>query len=386
MDRSTTMQAVFSQFMANYQQHHRLTPAQTKVCRHIGMCRTAALGGQVVHCDHCPFEQVRYHSCRNRHCPQCQRRASLDWGDKQCRQVLPVPYFHLVFTLPHTLNPWLQLHPEVLYSCLFRAVWKTLKQFGADKKRLDGELGMTAVLHTWGQNLSQHVHLHCIVPGGALSAAGWHPSKGSYLFPVRALSRHFRGAMVSAIRNAAKRGKLHRINDPKQVDERLSQLMSHDWVVYSRSRIEHTESVVNYLARYSHKIAISDSRILDIGGEGVTFGWKDYRDSEKNKRMTLSGDEFIRRFLLHVLPPGLMRIRHYGFLANRCREAKLKVIRDGLKLLKTTEEKPKVESVRLTAAPTAPLCPCPKCKQGLLRVISEIPRPPWEHKKRRQLH
>jgi len=261
----------------------------------------------------------------------------------------------------------------VLYSLLFQSAWKTLKCFGADKKRLNGELGMTAVLHTWGQNLSQHVHLHCLVPGGALSEEGWHAAKGHYLFPVRALSRYFRGAMVSAIRKADQQNKLHRINDPRQVDEGLNGLMKKAWVVYTKPYLKQPETIVTYLARYSHKITISDSRLQSINDEQVTFRWKDYRDKDKHKVMSLSGEEFIRRFLLHVLPKGLMRIRHYGFLANRCRKTKLARIRDVMTQQQAAEIAPGTGHDKEIDCFKPADGRCPKCKQGRLVVIAEMP-------------
>lgn len=366
------MQTVVSQFLPAYQQQHRLSPAQGKVCHRIGVCRTDALGGQLVHCDHCGFEQHRYHSCRNRHCPKCQHRASQHWCDKQLQQVLPVNYFHVIFTLPHALNPWVQCHPETLYRCLFQSVWKTIKTFGRDPKRLGGRMGMTAVLHTWGQNLSQHVHLHCLIPAGALShdQQHWHPAKSNYLFPVRALSRYFRGAMVSALRGAYRTGELHRLGEG-EVDHKLSQLMQGEWVVYSKAFLKKAATVVRYLSRYSHKIAMSDTRIKAVKDNQVTFSYKDYRDN-KNKLMQLDGDEFIRRFLLHVLPDGLMRIRHYGFLSNRCRKQKLDTIRACLQIpaQPAQDEKALITEV-LRLSDTA--CPCPKCHTGHLRVCFEIP-------------
>lgn len=371
MSSAATMQSVLSRFMATYKQSHTLTPPQATVCHRLGLCRTEALGGQRIHCNQCDFEQERFHSCRNRHCPQCQKQATAQWSEAQSQRILPVPYFHLVFTLPHELNPWIQLHPEVIYALLFKSVWKTLTSFGAQKRRLNGELGMTAVLHTWGQNLSQHVHLHCLVPGGALSESGWHQSKGHYLFPVKALSRHFRGAMVGAIRAAYTAGELNRISEPTQVDKRLDAIMQKAWVVYTQSYLKRPEIIVEYLARYSHKIAISDSRLLNITDKQVTFRWKDYRDHDKRKSMALCGEEFLRRFLLHVLPPGFMRIRHYGFLANCCRERKLVRIRTLLAQPPTEEEKRKPSNAVYPA--TDPTCPCPKCTEGVLYVIEEIP-------------
>jgi hypothetical protein len=198
------IQAVFDRFLPAYRQHHGLSAPQRNASHAILACRTEALGGQWVHCTHCDFEQTRYHSCRNRHCPQCQQQATQQWCEKQMQQVLPVNYFHLVFTLPHELNGWVGLYPQVIYQLLFQCAWETLKTFGADPKRLGGEMGMTAVLHSWGQNLLRHVHLHCLVPGGALSddQQHWHWAKSTYLFPVRALTRVFRGKMVSALRQA----------------------------------------------------------------------------------------------------------------------------------------------------------------------------------------
>ena len=218
-------------------------------------CHTEALGGMSYQCDHCDSEVPLYHSCRDRHCPQCQQRASRQWQDKKQRAVLPVTYYHLVFTLPHELNGWVQLHPEVIYALLFKAVWKTLKAFGADQKRLNGKLGMTGVLHTWGKSLSQHVHLHCLVPGGALTDDHhWHPAKSNYLFPVKALSRHYRGNLVCALRSAANDGQLNRVTRKGEVGKILNTLMQKDWVVYSKHCLNRTDSIIGYLARYTHRL------------------------------------------------------------------------------------------------------------------------------------
>ncbi|MCF6325229.1 MAG: transposase [Gammaproteobacteria bacterium] len=227
---------------------------------------------------------------------------------------------------------------------------------------------MTAVLHTWEKNLSQH----CLVPGRALSGDEWRPAKGHYLFPVRALSHHFRGAMVSAIRKTYQQNKLHRITDSQQVDEKLDGLMKKAWVVYTRPYLTEADTVVKYLSQYSHKIAISNHRLQRVTDEQVTFGWKDYRAAGQRKIMSLNGAEFIRRFLLHILPKGLMRIRHYGFLSNRCRKEKLAKIRRYIAQSKEAALNHGTEQT--TAKPiTIPNCPCPKCKAGILQVIAEIP-------------
>jgi hypothetical protein len=379
MMNNTSLQSILADHLAAYQQHHALTPEQARACHRIGLCRTAALGGEQVRCTTCDFEQQRYHSCRNRHCPQCQRRASEAWCEQRSAQLLPVRYFHLVFTVPHSLNPWATLHPEVIYRALFQAVWSTLKAFAQDPKRLDGELGMVAVLHTWGQNLGRHLHLHCLVPGGAWNEAQqqWHAAKSNYLFPVRALSRTFRGAMVSALRKAHHAQELHRLTEKQQVDDTLNQLMQTEWVVYTQADIQRPETIVNYLARYTHKIAIDDHRLIDCDQQHVRFRYKDYRDHDKHKVMQLESQEFIRRFLQHVLPDGFMRIRHYGFLANRCRRQRLDEIRAALA---TRVDEAPTSGARLghvreidRATTTPATCPCPKCKQGRLIVIAVLP-------------
>ncbi len=365
------LQDVFERFLPGYQVRNPLSPIQQKACWHIEQCRTEALGGLQQHCNHCGFEQPQYHSCRDRHCPQCQGQAQHAWCQQQLQSVLPVTYYHLVFTLPHTLNGWVELHPEIIYRCLFGSVWATLDSFGQDPKRLNGTLGMTAVLHTWGQNLSRHVHLHCLVTGGALTETGdWHPAKSNYLFPVRALSRAFRGRMVSHLRQSAQRGELHHITRPSEIDNMLAGLMKTDWVVYTKAYLNHPETVVSYLARYSRKTALGNSRIQRIDHNQVHLNYKDYRDHDRHKTLALDGEELIRRFLLHILPTGFMRIRHYGFLANRCRRRKLAQIRQCLQVQaeQETSEPASKDSPLITEHP--PLCP--RCKTGRLDVVGEI--------------
>ena len=358
MNEAANVQTILQQHFNAYSHTHKLDGQRLKVCRHLLSCYTPALGGIQYQCNHCKVQVPQYHSCRDRHCPQCQQRASRRWSERQQQDVLPVTYYHLVFTLPHELNGWVQLHPEVIYALLFKVAWQTLKTFAADPKRLGGRLGMTAVLHTWGQNLSQHVHLHCLIPGGALTINNeWHAAKSTYLFPVRALSRHFRGNMVSALRDAATCGKLNRVTRAGEVDKLLNQVMQKDWVVYSKPCINHTETIIKYLARYSHRIAISDQRIIGIGKNTVHIRYKDYR-KKQYRTLTLSCLEFIRRFMLHVLPKGLMRLRHYGLLANRCRKASLETLR---KILARPAE---IEAQQEKREPE--WLPCPKCQQGNL--------------------
>ena len=262
-----SLQAVIRACLADLAADRSLSPRQWQVCHPITDCRTAALGGFALECDGCGDRPFFYHACRDRHCPRCQRRASLEWCERQRAAVLPVTYHHLVFTLPAVLNGWVEVHPEGVYALLFDTVWATLSAFGADPKRLDGQMGMTAMLHTWGQTLVRHVHLHGLVPGGALGADGrWHPAKSTYLFPVRALSRHYRGGFVGRLRRAVANGHLPRLTDPAEVDRVLNALMATDWVVYSKPCLARPETVVDYLGRYSHRIAPSDRRLLAFDG------------------------------------------------------------------------------------------------------------------------
>ncbi|MBE9563800.1 MAG: IS91 family transposase [Proteobacteria bacterium] len=355
---------MLQQHLEDYRHTHQLDSHRLKVCRHLLNCHTAAMGGLQYQCDHCNTPVPLYHSCRDRHCPGCQQRATRQWAQRQQQDVLPVTYYHLVFTLPHELNGWIQLHPEEIYSLLFHIVWQTLKAFGADPKRLNGKLGLTAVLHTWGQSLGQHVHLHCLVPGGALGEdQQWHAARSNYLFPIKALSRVYRGKMVSALRAYAKEGKLQRITRADEIDHVLNQLMQKDWVVYSKYCLNHTDSIIGYLARYSHRIAISNQRLVGMDKEQVKFSYKDYLEN-KSATLTLHAEEFIRRFLMHVLPKGLMRIRHYGLLSNRCRKSSLKVIRNILAKPAEIKDKDKKDE---------PLTyPCPLCHKGHLVFIRKL--------------
>ena len=359
-----SIQQLLQQHLDDYSHDHKLDSHRLKVCRHLLNCHTPALGGLQYQCDHCNAQAPLYHSCRDRHCPQCQQRATRQWAERQQQDVLPVTYYHLVFTLPHELNGWIQLHPEEIYSLLFQIVWQTLKAFAADPKRLNGKLGMTTVLHTWGQNLSQHVHLHCLIPGGALGEdKQWHGAHSTYLFPVKALSRCFRGKMVSALRACASQGKLHRLTRADEFDSVLNQLMQKDWVVYSKPCLNHTDSIIAYLARYSHRIAISNQRLIGMDNDQVKFCYKDYQKN-RSAIMELHCAEFIRRFLMHVLPKGLMRIRHYGLLSNRCRKSSLVIIRKVLAKPTALKDKAKKEA--------SPVYPCPKCHKGRLVLIQRI--------------
>jgi hypothetical protein len=365
------LRRVLARHFDDYCRGHRLDAQQWRVCGHIRRCRTPVLGGQRLRCTRCGAEPVRYHSCRDRHCPRCQGKARRQWAERERGNLLAVPYYHLVFTLPNGLNPWVELHPEVLYGLLFEAVWGVLSAFGRDPKRLGGRMGMTAVLHTWGQQLSRHVHLHCLVPGGAWTDAGhWKPAKGYYLFPVRALAGKFRGRMLAALRRAREQGELARITRPGEFEAVLERLARTDWVVYAKPCLAYREQVLEYLARYSHRIALTDQRLVEGGDERIGLQYKDHADDARRKLLWLDPEELIRRFLLHVLPAGLMRIRHYGFLANCCRKRCLAAIRADLA---SAPEPPLPEQTEGGGTRSDFQFPCPVCHIGRLRVIEEIP-------------
>lgn len=362
---------IVRQFLPAVRQQQALSPQQASACQNILNCHTAKLGGLDYVCDRCAHHFPRYHSCRCRHCPQCQQKASDNWVDKRMADVLPVAYFHLVFTLPHELNGWAQLHPALIYHLLFQSAWHTLNDYSQHNRQLQGQLGMTAVLHTWGQNLNQHVHLHCLIPGGAINEHGFTSSRRTYLYPHRVLAKLFRGKMVSALRFAWETGQLPRITRSGEVDEILAGIMKKDWVIHTKPHLAKPETVVRYLARYTHRTAITLSRIKTVDDTGVCFQWKDYRDG-RHKMMHLKGHEFLRRFLLHVLPSGFMRIRHYGYLANRVRAEKLKTIRQWLK--EEIPDKPAQTTESSAPCVNAPVWAeqCPKCQTGQLRLVGII--------------
>ena len=319
-----------------YGETHLLSAQQQRVVDALVNCRTAVLGGFKAECDHCGAVTIQYASCRNRHCPKCQTLSQTRWVERQCADLLDIDYWHVVFTLPHELNPVAQGNAALIYRLLFRAASQTLLEFGRNPRWLGGELGITMVLHTWGQNLGQHIHVHCIVTDGGLSPDGqrWlSPARKGFLFPTAALSRVFRGKYLDFLDAAHRDGELRLKvasggGDSREFECLKMALRAHDWVVYTKAPFAGAEHVLAYLGRYTHKSAIANHRLVDFDGEHVRFRWRDYADSNKVKVMRLDADEFIRRFLLHVLPRGFTRLRHYGLLANRCRARKLALCRD----------------------------------------------------------
>ena len=320
-------------------------------------CRTSALGGHIDACDECGNISISYNSCRNRHCPKCQGRNREDWIQTRETELLPVPYFHVVFTLPEVLNKTALHEPKMLYDILFESAWETLQTFGKNKNL---QMGMIAVLHTWGQNLSLHPHLHCIVPSGGVEENGaWKNIRndGEFLFPVKALSKVFRAKFCEKLK-ANLKDKFNE-NQENEYEKIRQSLWEKPWVVYAKKPFGSPKSVVEYLGRYTHKIAISNGRIRGIDDKTVTFDYKDYRQKGIKKQMVLSHEEFIRRFAMHILPKRFVKIRHYGFLSSTWKRIKLKKLQQNLGVI--PREKP-------IKKPFSPKCSC--CKVGNLVTIA----------------
>jgi hypothetical protein len=346
---------------------------QLKVLRAIRNCRTQALGGHLDRCSGCGHEAISYNSCRNRHCPKCQTNAREQWLAKRSEDLLPVPYFHVVFTLPHDLSGLALQNKKLVYDLLFRATAETLIEIAADPKHLGAKIGFLAVLHTWGQNLQHHPHLHCVIPAGglALENAHWIRAPTSFFLPVRVLSKVFRGKFVDGLMRLFRahklgfHGSLRSLADSKQFRKFLRQLFRKDWVVYAKRPFRGPEYVLQYLARYTHRVAISNHRLIAFEDGKVSFRYKDYAHGSKKRKMTVSADEFLRRFLLHVLPRGFVKIRHFGFLANRSRARLVAICRELL------SDAPLARSPTRVAPPRQ--WACPSC--GATMVVVERLKP-----------
>jgi hypothetical protein len=370
-DKPVELADVLHMHGVDYCRSHKLTSEQYKVIHAIQNCRTATLGGHVDQCDHCGDLHISYNSCRNRHCPKCQSLRTLKWLDNRRKELLPVQYFHMVFTLPHELNNLMLYNKKLLHGLLFQAAWEAIKTLGKDPKRLGGQMGMLAILHTWGQNLLLHNHLHCIVPGGALTKGGrWKQSKKGYLFPVKVVSKIFRGIYVSKLRALYKDNKL-KLPDTKNFNKLLDNLMEKDWVVYAKEPFAGPEKLLDYLGRYTHKIAISNNRILACDQNSVTFKWRDYSDNSKEKIMKLHPDEFIRRFLHHIVPKRFMRIRSFGFLANASKAKNIEIIRKRLSYTQQDKNKKDTKAIMLELM-GIDITICPNCKKGNLCRVGRL--------------
>ena len=382
---------VFRRYGEAYRQQHdaSMSVAQRRVMTAIEVCRTAVLGGHLERCDQCAHERNAFNSCRDRHCPKCQCLAREQWIKDRQEELLEVSYFHVVFTVPEEIAAIAYQNKEVVYSILFQATAETLKTIAADPQHLGAEIGFFAVLHTWGQNLQVHPHLHCVVPGGGLSPDGerWVSCRPGFFLPVKVLSRLFRRLFLESLQKAFDSGKLQFFTALESLRGReafaqlLVRLKACEWVVYAKRPFAGPEQVLDYVGRYTHRVAISNNRMLDIDNGQVRFQWKDYRHGDQVKTMTLSADEFIRRFLLHVLPNGFQRIRYYGFLGNRYRQQKLDQCRRLLGM-----PIPEQHSV----APVDPdyrdryedltghsLRQCPKCERGHMFPVAILPPCPY---------
>jgi hypothetical protein len=394
MDKQAiTLADVFHRGFADYcKQGPMQSLEHYKVTTAIMNCHTATLGGHVFQCEQCRHEQIAYNSCRNRHCPSCQAAARFNWVAQRTAELLPVPYFHVVFTIPSPLNPFALRNKRVVYNILYKAAAATLRTLAARDKYLGANIGFIAVLHTWGQNLMDHPHLHCIVPAGGLSddLQQWKTTpRESFLFPVKVVSRLFRGKFLALFREAVDNGDiLFHGNlstfetDPKSLRQLIDSLYKTEWVVYAKAPFAGPEAVLKYLGRYTHRIAISNNRLTELAGETVSFKWKDYADNNRQKVMTLSHCEFLRRFLLHVLPTGFVRIRYYGFLGQAVKKEKLQLCRTllGVKAPEPEEKvavaPPNNGNGTTDSSVSRYRWLCPLCRKGVLIPTLEIPRAP----------
>lgn len=355
---------------------HLLSAHQLRAFRDICACRTAALGAHLEQCDRCPHQAIAYNSCRNRHCPKCQSTARDKWLTARSAELLPVPYCHVVFTLPQELSILALQNPRLIYGMLFRAVSETLLTIAADRRHLGAHVGFLAVLHTWNQKLMHHPHLHCVVPSGGLSPdrSQWMRCRRRFFLPVKALGRLFRGKFLAFLGAAFRKKKLRlmgtltKLRRPAEFDRFLRQLRGVNWVVFAKRPFGGPEHVIKYLARYTHRVAIANGRLIEIQNGQVTFRWRDSADGNQQKSMTLAAVEFIRRYLLHILPPGFVKIRHFGFLANRSRREALQLCRSLLPMPATAPS----DSLTATQRRAVERI-CPLCKIGTLHILDWIP-------------
>ena len=376
---------VFRQHGAAFLQTHGATllPEQRRVMRAIEECRTAAVGGHVAECDGCGHQVIAYNSCRNRHCPKCQALATAHWVAARQAEVLPVEYFHVVFTVPEEIAPLARQNKRVVYDMLFAAASQTLLRIAADPQHLGAEIGFLAVLHTWGQTLLHHPHLHCVVPGGGLSPNGqqWVACRTGFFLPVRVLSRLFRRLFLDGLEEAFARGalcfhaSLAHLADERAFADLVASVRRTEWVVYAKPPFGGPAQVLSYLGRYTHRVAISNDRLVKMEDGEVTFRWKDYRRGNQQGTMTLAASEFIRRFLLHVLPRGFQRLRQYGLLANRQRAVKLAVCRQLLGVAEAAGEstaRPEGDQAADEAVTGESLARCPVCRTGQMQRVEVI--------------
>jgi len=371
-------------FRENLDKIGKISPEKWKVVNALTSCRTAKLGGHVYRCDSCGHEIIAYNSCRNRHCPKCQGLARAKWLDNRMKELLPVEYFHVVFTIPDILNRTALCNKEVVYDILFRAVKETLLEASLNPKNIGARIGFLAILHTWGQNLLDHPHIHCVVPGGGLSDDGssWISSKKGFLVSVKILAKLFRGKFLDYLKQAFQDHKLHfygenkELEIPKRFQKLIDQAYAKEWVVYVKKPFSGPKQVLQYLGKYTHRVAISNHRIIDVKDDRVIFKWRDYKDGNTMKTMAVSVQEFMRRFLLHVIPKGFVKIRFYGLLSNRNKKEMLTKCRELLHEAssddETAEENPDTGESLMVGISENDYLVCPECQKGKMFIVMLI--------------
>ena len=372
---------IFRQHGPEYRESYKLPRNHLRAMRAIEVCRTAALGGHKDKCDHCGHLEISYNSCRNRHCPKCQTLAKEKWIEARNEDLLPLEYFHVVFTIPSELNPLVSMNRKIMYALLFRSVSETLLELANDPKHLGAKIGVISVLHTWGQNLMDHPHVHCIVTGGGLSPEGdrWVSCRKGFFLPVGVLSKLFKGKFLDLLKNCFKKGVLvvdggiRHLQEPETFHSFCNQFYHKKWVVYCKPPFGGPRGVLQYLGRYTHRIAISNNRILSNLDGRVSFRWRDYADGNRQKTMNLTAAEFIRRFLLHVLPDRFVRIRHFGLLANRNRKDNIASCHKMLGAEKGTKEKKRETwQKQLLRICGIDVTVCHVCKKGRMCTIERL--------------
>jgi hypothetical protein len=386
MERSLEVAYIFRLYGPEYRRAHGMPLRQLRAMRAIEICRTAELGGHVDECDHCGAVRISYNSCRNRHCPKCQCLNKERWLVARKKDLLPIDYFHLVFTLPEDVRPLALRNQKSVYNLLFKAVADTIKELTEDSKHLGAEVGFIAILHTWSQTLIDHPHIHCIVTGGGLNVDGkkrWIPCKREFFLPVKVLSRLFRGKFIAHLKKAYVKGKIDLsgkmapLKDKHAFNGLLKDLYGQEWGVYCKPPFPNAEKVMEYLGRYTHRVAVSNDRLVSLEHGRITFRYRNRNDNDTIKLMTLDAFEFIRRFLLHILPDGFMKIRHYGILSNRSRKAKMALCKKllGVKCRDGNRENGNESWQDLLARVTGfdPRI-CPYCGKGKM-VLKEVLNP-----------
>jgi predicted Zn-ribbon and HTH transcriptional regulator len=374
---------VFRLYGDNYRQSHSLPYEKIKVMHHIEVCRTAELGGHIQQCDQCGFEQIAYNSCRDRHCPKCQCLVKEQWLNDRKAELLPCGYFHFVFTLPHDLNPIILCNKKITLQILFSAVSETLQAFAKDPQwRLEGQLGFIAVLHTWSQTLMDHFHLHCLIPAGALSFKKdrWIPAKESFLFRIESLAKAFKNCYLQKLKSAYQNqnlifpGNTTHFASENGFQKLVTSLFKANWIAYAKRPFADPVQVLEYLGRYTHRVAISNNRIISIDNGKVSFTYQDRQRNNEIRKMTLDAHEFIRRFLLHILPMGFMKIRYFGFLSHKNKREAIALLRKLIDPEATLPEKFSETIIEIMLRLTGKdITCCPECKKGKMKMIRKLP-------------